>query len=134
MMVKRTAWIAGLIIVGLISMMTCASGQTPSATPQGTLIYGGGLVPRGLNPILEKNDWNEASCLILSRLFQIDEKGQLVPDLVESYTVSPDGLTCTFSLRRNVKWHDGTSLTAEDIRFTFEKIFDPTRRPPTTPT
>lgn len=122
---KRMMQIVGLIIAGVVSSLSVASGQMLPATGKDELIYGGGLVPRGLNPILEKNDWNEASCLILNRLFQIDEKGQPVPDLVESYTVSPDGLTYTFSLRPNITWHDGNPFTAEDVRFTLEKIFDP---------
>ncbi|MBI5878079.1 MAG: hypothetical protein HZB53_10525 [Chloroflexi bacterium] len=89
-----------------------------------TLIYGGGLKPRGMNPLQKGNDWNEVSCAIFSQLFQIDDRGDVSPDLVERYDISPDGLTYTFQLR-SAQWHDGTRLTAADVQFTIERIFDP---------
>ena len=88
-------------------------------------IYGGGFIPRGLNPNLSKNGWNEANSLILSRLFQVNEKGELEPDLFTDYAVSPDGLTYRFHVRMGVVWQDGTPLTVEDVAYTFKSIFDP---------
>jgi peptide/nickel transport system substrate-binding protein len=41
------------------------------------------------------------------------------PNLAESWTVSPDGKTYTFRLRRNVKWHDGKPFSADDVVFTY---------------
>jgi peptide/nickel transport system substrate-binding protein len=48
----------------------------------------------------------------------------LVPGLAERWTVSPDGLNYTFNLRRGVKFHDGTELDAEAVRFNFERARD----------
>lgn len=56
-----------------------------------------------MNPLLDRNDWNEVSSVILSRLFRADHQGQIVGDLVDSYTVSDDGLTYTLRLRPNVR-------------------------------
>ncbi|MEV1248191.1 ABC transporter substrate-binding protein [Nonomuraea sp. NPDC049750] len=43
------------------------------------------------------------------------------PDLAESWTTSPDGLTWTFKIR-STKWSDGTPVTAEDAAWTFNKV------------
>ncbi len=47
------------------------------------------------------------------------------PCLAESYEVSPDQLTYTFHLRHGVKWHDGVPFTADDVKYTFDRIKDP---------
>ena len=44
------------------------------------------------------------------------------PELAESWEVSDDGLTWTFHLRRDVRWHDGEPFTAADVDFTFNRI------------
>lgn len=49
---------------------------------------------------------------------------QAVPELAESWTISPDGRTYTFALRANV-WSDGTPLTAHDFVFSLERVLDP---------
>jgi len=43
----------------------------------------------------------------------------------QSYTVSPDSLTLTFKMKPNVLWSDGKPITAQDYKFTFDKMMDP---------
>ncbi len=57
--------------------------------------------------------------IIYDSLLERDEKG-LIPWLAQKYEVSDDGKKITFDLHSNVKWHDGLSLTAEDIKFSLE--------------
>jgi len=47
------------------------------------------------------------------------------PDLAEKWEVSRDGLTWTFQLRKDVRWHDGKPFTSEDVKFTYELFRDP---------
>ena len=50
---------------------------------------------------------------------------QVVGDLAESWTVSPDRLTYTFRLRPNVLFHDGSKLTSADVKASYERIVHP---------
>ncbi len=60
-----------------------------------------------------------------SGLYRCNEKMESVPDLAESYDVSDDGLIYTFHLREDLKWSDGSSLTAEDFVCAFQRLADP---------
>src|SRR5512140_3674728 len=48
-----------------------------------------------------------------------------LPGLAESWTVSKDRLTYTFKLRKGVTWHDGKPFTADDVKFSIEKVVTP---------
>jgi peptide/nickel transport system substrate-binding protein len=54
-----------------------------------------------------------------------DDSTSIVPGLAESWQVSPDGLAWTFKLRRGVRFHDGTPLDAAAVKFTFDRVIDP---------
>ena len=65
---------------------------------------------------------------IYSGLLTYDMDLKPLPSLAESWEISPDGLTYTFHLRKNVKWHDGQPFTADDVLFT-TKTFLPETHP-----
>ena len=50
-----------------------------------------------------------------------------IPDLADSWEISPDGLVWTFHLHPGVLWHDGTPFTASDIEFTINRLDDARR-------
>lgn len=49
-------------------------------------------------------------------------EAKIVPALAESWEVSPDGLTYTFKIRDGVKFHDGTPVNAEAVKFSFDRL------------
>jgi peptide/nickel transport system substrate-binding protein len=51
---------------------------------------------------------------------------RIVPDVAESWSAAPDGLTFTFKLRRDVRFHDGSPMTSADVKATYDRIINPT--------
>lgn len=95
------------------------------STPKkgGTIIVGLGADPMSFNPD-SKGDDNAfpINQNIFNRLMKINNNQQIVPDLAKSYDVSEDGTQITFHLNENVKWHDGTPFSSEDVKFTYDTI------------
>lgn len=114
---KKKWLVISLIVV--LSMILAACGGT-TAQPSKVRIGWAGS-PDTLNPgtaIL-----SEAYVifeLAYSALFEQNLDGTYGLDLAESFEVSDDGMTYTFHLRPNVKFHDGTPLTAKDVVYSFE--------------
>jgi peptide/nickel transport system substrate-binding protein len=50
---------------------------------------------------------------------------EYIPNMAESYTISPDGLTFTFHLRKDMKWSDGQPITAQDFQWTYDQVIKP---------
>ncbi len=67
----------------------------------------------------------EISGYIFNGLTKYDKNIKIIGDLAESWDISPDGLTITFYLRKNVKWHDGVEFTADDVLFTYQTVTNP---------
>jgi peptide/nickel transport system substrate-binding protein len=61
---------------------------------------------------------------IYDPLVEILPGGDIGPMLAESWELADDGLTWTFTLRDDVRFHHGTELSAEDVKFTFDRIVD----------
>ena len=58
---------------------------------------------------------------VFEGLTRFGPDGSVIPGLAESWTVSEDGTTYTFTLRPGVTFHDGTAMTAEDVVFTLDR-------------
>lgn len=124
-------------IAGLICLLcaACTAGETPtsrsssSAAPPAygdTLVEGTIGEASTLIPILASDSASHSVAgLIYNGLIKYDKDLKIVGDLAESYQVSPDGLTITFKLRRNVTWHDGKPFTSRDVLYTYRVIIDP---------
>ena len=62
---------------------------------------------------------------IYEGLVSMTEDGKIVPELASEWTVSKDGLTWTFKLRRGVQFHDGTPFDAAAMKASLDRILDP---------
>lgn len=62
---------------------------------------------------------------IFSGLVTLDSDLEVVPDIAESWNVSPDGMIYTFNLRDGVRFHDGRKVTAGDFKYSIERAADP---------
>jgi len=89
--------------------------------------YGGsfteGIIgsPRFINPVLATSNADKDLCLLIySGLLKATTKGELIPDLAESYKISEDGFVYTFKLKDDLFFHDNTPLTTDDIEFTIK--------------
>ncbi len=58
---------------------------------------------------------------VFEGLLKPDSEGNIVPAVAKSYDVSQDGKVYTFTLRENVKFHNGNPVTAEDVKYSIEK-------------
>lgn len=91
----------------------------------GTLVWGVHTRPTIMNPLLTTHSVSMALLdLIFNKLVRINTRGEIEPDLAERWEISADGRNYTFYLRRGVQFHDGVECTAEDVKFTFEKLRD----------
>ncbi len=88
--------------------------------------------PMYINPLLSQTSKADSDLvqLIYSGLMKYDSQGNLEKDLARDYEVSEDKKTYTFYLRQNILWHDGESLTAADVVFTFNILKDPQYKSP----
>ncbi|MDO9444152.1 MAG: peptide ABC transporter substrate-binding protein [Dehalococcoidia bacterium] len=131
--------LAGLVlVVGGLSAVLLLSGGEDAASGGGdgtsTSIGGnpdeaatgrlrlGGSDPVTLDPHVA-GDAGSAEFIveIFSGLVTLTPDLEIVPDLAESFDVSLDGLTYTFTLRENAKFHTGRQVTAEDVKWSIER-------------
>jgi peptide/nickel transport system substrate-binding protein len=130
--------VRALLVLSLAALClgACDGGSTKPQTPpsrgQGKPAHGDTLVdgtigePSNLIPILASDgSSHDVAGLVYNGLVKYDKNLNLTGDLAESWEISPDGLTITFHLRREVKWHDGAEFTSRDVLYTYRVTIDP---------
>ena len=102
-----------------------ATGEESTGVASGFTVQLGSN-PETLDPALN-NAIDGANTLItvFEPLLLIDENNEVIPGQAESYTVSEDGLTWTFTMRDGLKWSDGSDLTAKDFEYSFKRLAAP---------
>ncbi len=109
----------------LVALLVAASAGSSAAAPEGTMTWGVHitLASRWLDPA--ETEGIITPFMVLYGLHDALVKpmpgGANTPSLAESWTQSKDGLTYEFVLRRGVKFHNGEPVTAEDVKFSFDR-------------
>lgn len=120
-----------LVVSLLVLTLVLSSFGTAFAAPAlgygGELKYGTFSDPICLVPFISADSAStDIETLVFCGLLTYDANLNIVPQVAESYpTMSADGKTITFKLRKGVLWHDGTELTSEDVKYTYSTIIDP---------
>ena len=121
-----------LIVLLLVATAGChRSSDQPAATPtaphrEQRLTSATISDPKTFNPLLAVD---QASVMAVGDLFDgLVRLNPLTlamePMLAERWEYNADGTVCTFHLRHDVRWHDGQPLTAADVAFTFDALYD----------
>jgi peptide/nickel transport system substrate-binding protein len=128
--VAFTTFLAG----GLELLEACGGGSgsgtqtsTQSAKRGGHIVEGNPTDIANLNPIYINDVYSQTvSGRLYEALLDLDNQANLLPNLAsELPKISSDGLTYTFKLRKGVQWSDGQPLTADDVVFTYQLLYDP---------
>lgn len=132
---KERRWLLvsiGVLIVGIVGIAWAMSTQHIIRIPAN----GGRIVeaiigsPKTINPLYATtNDPDEdLVTLVYAGLFRRAGGTSVVPDIVERFEWSADGKKLHLELRKDVRFHDGTPLTGDDVMFTFQVAKDPSWR------
>src|SRR4051794_38388133 len=112
------------IALGLASLLALSACSSEPAASAGERVEGGTIVyAHQQEPACVFGGWIEQAYLsyqVLDNLTSLDEDSKVVPWLAQSWKASDDGLTWTFTLKKGVKFTDGTPLNAEAVAYNFD--------------
>ncbi|MBO8163948.1 MAG: ABC transporter substrate-binding protein [Brevibacillus sp.] len=139
----KKRFLAILLTVGMVLTACSGGGSETAQTPSGggqegqeqqqeqaagptELIVGAEQDPVGFDPHkVPAASSVRIYSLIYDSLTKLDKDLNVIPGLAESWKVSEDGKTIQFNLRKGVKFHNGREMTAEDVKYSFERILNP---------
>lgn len=124
-MKKGLALVLVLTLMGLL-LAGCGGGGASKVEEPKVLKLNLGGEPPTLDPALAQDTTSNSIIQnVFSGLVGFDKDGLPVADLAEKWTVSADGKTYTFILKKGIKFHDGRELKAEDAAFSINRALDP---------
>jgi len=122
-----------IFIISAVFSLIALNNRYVATTPTsgGTLVEGIIGTPRFVNPVLAVTRADlDMTALLYSGLMKINPEGELVPHLAESITINDEGNVYNIIMRKDIRFHDGTPLTARDVAFTIALAQDATLKSP----
>src|SRR2546428_12576009 len=117
--------VRGFSVMLLVSMMSLWAAAAGAAGPEGQMTW---AVHITLAPTWFDPGEHTGIITIMKVLYAVHDAmvkpmpgNPMAPSLAESWTVAKDGLSYEFVVRRGVVFHNGDALTAEDVKFSFER-------------
>lgn len=125
MRIKKVFCGSQIIWLGLI-LGACSHSESTLQHPLDTLRIDVGSEAPTLDPALSED---AAAGRIINDLFaglvDFDQQNNPIPGMAESWNISANGKTYTFHLRDNLKFSDGSRITANDFIYTYRRVVDP---------
>ncbi len=122
---KRQAIIAFVGLALLVASLIATAGMGIAGVSQGaatrtssgsTYVEAAIGAPHFVNPLLATSDTDtDLTHLVFSGLTRVGITGTIVPDMASEWQVQPGGLVYTFTLKTDLKWHDGQPITSDDV-------------------
>ena len=129
-MKKRYYVIYLMTLLLAAALCGCAGGKSSEdkSSADGEPVYGGTVIV-GIQQDIDSLDPHKATAAgtkeilfnIFEGLVKTDENGSLIKAVASDYSISEDGLVYTFTIRDNVKFHNGNNVTAEDVKYSLER-------------
>jgi peptide/nickel transport system substrate-binding protein len=112
-----------LAFVGAIAFAGCNPSQfTTAEATTSRIVFSSLGDPKTFNPALSQEYPNIFLYTFEGMVTRDGETGEIVPQMAESWDISEDGLTYTFTLREGLKWSDGEPITTDDVIFTYNDV------------
>ncbi|MDP8292796.1 MAG: ABC transporter substrate-binding protein, partial [Candidatus Orphnella occulta] len=134
----RPLYIAAALLF-ILTLSGCGRSSAPviDYIEAGSPAYGDTIIAASIGdattliPIVASDSASHDICgLVYNGLIRYDKDLNIVGELALNWDIEEEGRVIVFNLHRNVKWHDGAPFTAEDVKFTYEKLIDPNVRTP----
>ncbi len=131
---KRTGGAAALaaFMAGVPEFLAACGPGGQQAQPAASPVKGGKVIEGSfsdmrhfMSVLVSDTVSSTMSYRCFDGLIDAKANGDLIPAIAKEVPKSPDGVTYTFNLRQDVKWSDGREVTADDVVFTYNLMFDP---------
>ena len=123
----RKVFYVVLLLFSVFVVFSCSRGS--SLRNEETIVLTLSQEPQTLNPVSSLDVYSSiVISFVYDSLFDVNEKLELVPKIVDSFEVYQNSTLFRFKLKTNVYWHDGVNLTADDIIYTYSMITNPISR------